>query len=108
MADVVRDSPGGGLRGPFIGPVVERHRTGQAVGGGLARRVGEMGKGSGQADLQPGILGMDADGLVAPRLVGFAVGPEEQPSCSPERTPLLGAETGGAEVVAGPGEAGAT
>ena len=47
---------------------------------------------------------MEADGLIAERLVGLAIGTDEQPLGLPPLLPLLSGETGSFEVVAGPGQ----
>jgi hypothetical protein len=94
QADVVPDGTAGGLRRPLAPTVGEGHRAGQPVGGCPTRRVRQGCKRGRQPDLQPAPVGMHPDGLVAPGLVGLAIGGEEQPLRLPPSPPLRHGQRG--------------
>ena len=63
-----------------------------------------MGQGHGELDLDPVLGGVEADGLVPPRLVLLPVGGEEQTRRLPAIAPLGLTQIGLVEVVMGSGE----
>src|SRR5205807_3703921 len=67
--------------------------------------VGQVGKGRRQFQLEPPLLGMPSDGLVAPRLVGFPVCADEEAGSLPPLPPLRLGESRLPEMVAAPGKA---
>jgi hypothetical protein len=72
VADVVADRPTCGLGGDLGAAVPEADLAVEPVA--AVGTVGQEGKAARQLDLQPLLLGMPADGLVAEVLVGLAVG----------------------------------
>ena len=109
---VVADRAAGCLRGPLTSPMVEHDRAGQPVGGRPAGRVGQVRQRGRQPQLQPALLGVDADGLVAPPLAGLPVGGQKPPRGLPAlpppglRQPAAGVVT--VDGVAQPGQPPAT
>src|SRR4029450_10604909 len=79
QADVVPAGTAGAPRRPLAPTVGEAHRAGQPVDGCPTRRVRQVCKRGRQPDLQPALVWVDADGFVAPGLVGLTVRAEEQP-----------------------------
>src|SRR5436190_20133659 len=67
--------------------------------------VSQAGERRGQLDLQPALLGMPADRLVAPVLVRLTVSGDEPPGRLPATTPLPAVDACGIKVVAGLGTA---
>ena len=98
--DVVADGAAGRLGGHLVAPVGEVHWRRQApaaVGRWPAARA------AGELDLDPTLLGVPADGLVAPGLVRLAVGGDEPARCFPSPAPRRLAEPGLVEMVTGAG-----
>jgi len=97
---VVADRARGCLRRPLAGPVGERHGARQPVGRRSARGVGQVRQRGRQADLQPLLVRVDADGFIPPHLAGLAVGGEEPPLGPPPGAPLGLGHPGHAAVLA--------
>ena len=96
VGDVITDSAARSLRGSITAPVAEPDRARQPVT--PAGPVGETGQRGGEPDLQPVLVGVPADRLVAPGLVLLPVSGQEQPGRGPSFPPLSFGETGIGEV----------
>ncbi len=88
VADVVADRAAARLGGDLITPVGEPDRGRQPVP--AVRPVRQMRQRDRQLDLQPALVRVPADRLVAPRLVFLPVGGQEQPGRLPLPPPRPG------------------
>ena len=102
-ADVVTDRASGCLGSDIATAIGEGDRAGQPVT--AVGAVGQMRERRRELDLEPTLVGMPTDRLVAPRLGGFAVGADEQPLRLPLLAPGVLVQAGFGEVVASAGEA---
>src|SRR5262249_51161079 len=102
VADVVADRPSPGLAGDLGASVAEADRAVQPVA--AVGTVGQEGKAARELDLQPPLLGMPPDSLVAQVLAGLAVGGDEEPLGLPALTPQGLAQPRRLQVVAQPGQ----
>jgi len=107
-ADVVADRPGSSLSRPFFAAMAEHYRTAQAVRAGAAGRVGQARRRGRQSKLQPVLIRMDPDCLIAPPFDRVPIGGQEPPFSPPLASPLFCGEVGFVEVVAVPGQPTAT
>ena len=97
--DVVPHRPGGGLRGHLVAPVLEPDRARQPVA--PVRPVRQVRERGGELDLQPALVRVPPQRLVAPRLVLLPVGGEEQPRGVPPVPPPCFGQPGAGQVQPG-------
>ena len=102
VCDVVAERPRGCLGGHLGTPVGETHQDTEPVA--AVGTVGQMSQRGGQLDLDPSLTCVPADRLVAPGLVGFAVGGDEPPSALPASLPRRLVQSSLLQVGADPGE----
>jgi hypothetical protein len=103
MSDVVAYGTVGGLGCDVLAPVRPIDGTGEPVA--VMGAVCQMGQCGRELGLQPAFDGVPADGLVAPRLVGFTVDGDEPTRGIPFRAPLGERLAGSTEVVTVPRQA---
>ena len=97
QGDVIADGPGRGLRGNIAAPVGKLDRAREPVT--PAGPVAQARQRSRELDLQPVLIRVPADRLVAPGLILLPVGGKEQPGRGPSLTPPGRSQTGIGEIV---------
>jgi hypothetical protein len=94
--DVVADRAGSGLRSHLIPAVAERHWARQSVP--PVRPVRQVPERRRELDLQPALVRVEPDRLVAPEALLLTVGGKEQAGGLPLCPPLLLGQVGGGQV----------